>query len=113
MSCLTEVKKYRPQILREIQKVEASELSEIFEVMKERVRTSQFDGVTLIQLMHIPLANSDYQQPYIDFMKTVKRDKVSPNIIPILNEQTWAAPLIESWQEGTDRLAKQMQAFKK
>ena len=113
MSCLTEVKKYRPQILREIQKVETGELSEIFEVMKERVRTSQFDGVTLIQLMHIPLANSDYQQPYIDFMKTVKRDKVSSNIIPILNEQTWAAPLIESWQEGTDRLAKQMQAFKK
>ena len=101
LTALTETKKYNGSILEIIKRVDICEIETIFENLKNKAKTLQWSAISLLQLLHIPMAFPELGESYVKFLEAMPANKREPSIIPHLANQQWASQLLEGWQNDT------------
>ena len=115
LSVLTETQKYTSTLLPIIQRVEVSELEIIFERIKSKAVTHQWTAISLLQLLHIPVAFPAFAENYVRFLESMPPSKRDVSLVPLLSNHRWADALLAAWKDdsGTPKnTIKAIQALK-
>ena len=116
LAVLTETKKYNSTLLAIIKRVEISEIEVIFERVKAKAIAHQWTAISLLQLLHIPVAFPAFAENYVRFLEAMPSGKRDVSLVPLLSNYQWAEALLESWENDSStpsRTVKAIQALGK
>lgn len=102
LAALLETKSYKPILLDLLKPVDHSELETIFDSLKNRAVADQWSVESLSRLLYIPIAVPTFGDALIRFFDTMPASKRPSSIIPHLNNQDWALPLLEKWENDSN-----------
>ena len=97
LSVLTETKKYNSALLAIINRVEVSEIEVIFERVKAKAVAHQWPAISLLQLLHVPVAFPAFAENYVRFLEAMPPSKRDASLVPLLSNYQWADALLMSW----------------
>ena len=80
----------------------------IFERLRDRVIAEKWSSVSMLQLLHVPMAVEKFANPYVALMSNMPREKSVASVIPVLLQTSWATPLLDRWGNGNDELARRI-----
>ena len=93
-----ETKKYNSALLAMISRVEVSEIEVIFERVKAKAVAHQWPAISLLQLLHIPVAFPAFAENYVRFLEAMPPGKRDVSLVPLLANYQWADALLMSWE---------------
>lgn len=108
MSLLTNTGRYQSTLIPQIRAINETELGMIFERLRDRVIAEKWSSVSMLQLLHVPMAVEKFANPYVALMSNMPREKSVASVIPVLLQTSWATPLLDRWENGNDELARRI-----
>ena len=108
MSLLTNTGRYQSTLIPQIRAIIETELGVIFERLRDRVIAEKWSSVSMLQLLHVPMAVEKFANPYVALMSNMPREKSVASVIPVLLRTSWATPLLDRWGSGNDDLSRRI-----
>lgn len=96
--------------------MEAGEIEVIFERVKAKAVARQWSAISLLQLLHIPVASPRFAENYVQFLEAMPSGKRDVSLVPLLSNYQWAETLLKSWENDSStpsRTVKAIQALRK